>query len=397
MLLGLFLLNDLLCCTPESQLVALSVRTKEPLQFRPATIRSILSTSTFSAGSRLREPIPSYAGPRLEAVTDLVPSPGSQAISPYATAQSIRVSADVLAGDDPASALAARFLLRHPEGTRNVYRTDLQEWFAFCDRLGVSVLEARLDHGDAYARYLAEAPRRKNRPLARATQHRKLSAVSSFYRYAVSVRVLSESPFLGIARPKVSEDSPTTGLTRKEVRRLVAAAEDDGPRSAALITLLATNGLRITEAISRNIEHLTYDQGHRVLLLERKGGKRAKAPLSPAVVRALDAYLGDRTIGPLFTTASGKPMDRIAGWRLVRRIARKAGIAAADRISPHSARHAFATGALDAGASMRDVQDAMGHADPRTTRRYDRARHNLDRHPTYTFAAWLADTADEET
>ena len=75
----------------------------------------------------------------------------------------------------------------------------------------------------------------------------------------------------------------------------------------------------------------------------------------------------------------------------MRRIARKAGLPAPDRISPHSARHAFATGALDAGASMRDVQDAMGHADPRTTRRYDRSRHNLDRHPTYTVAAWLAE------
>jgi len=118
--------------------------------------------------------------------------------------------------------------------------------------------------------------------------------------------VLSESPFLGVAWPTVSEDSPTTGLTRDELRRLIAVANDDGSRSAALITLLAINGLRITEAISRHVEHLTYDQGHRVLLLERKGGKRAKAPLSPAVVRALDGYLGDRASGPIFITASGK-------------------------------------------------------------------------------------------
>ncbi len=99
-------------------------------------------------------------------MTDLVPSPRSTAISPYATAQSVRVSPDVLAADDPAAALAGRFLLRHPEGTRGVYRGDLQEWFAFCERLGVSVLKARLDHGDAFARFLAEAPRRKGRPLA---------------------------------------------------------------------------------------------------------------------------------------------------------------------------------------------------------------------------------------
>jgi integrase/recombinase XerD len=71
------------------------------------------------------------------------------------------------------------------------------------------------------------------------------------------------------------------------------------------------------------------------------------------------------------------------------RLARKAGIE--QSLSPHSLRHTFVTLALDAGASLRDVQDAAGHADPRTTRRYDRARHALHRHPTYLLQAVLAD------
>jgi site-specific recombinase XerD len=58
-------------------------------------------------------------------------------------------------------------------------------------------------------------------------------------------------------------------------------------------------------------------------------------------------------------------------------------------IHPHDLRHAFVTLSLDAGASLRDVQDAAGHADPRTTRRYDRARHNLNRHPTYLLAGMV--------
>jgi len=61
------------------------------------------------------------------------------------------------------------------------------------------------------------------------------------------------------------------------------------------------------------------------------------------------------------------------------------------RSYPHSLRHAFGTAALDAGVPLRDVQDAMGHADPRTTRRYDRSRHSLDRHATYAVAAFLDD------
>jgi integrase len=74
-------------------------------------------------------------------------------------------------------------------------------------------------------------------------------------------------------------------------------------------------------------------------------------------------------------------------FRLVRRLAQQAGIEAADRLSPHSLRHAFATTARAEGVPLEDVQDAMGHADPRTTRRYDRDRHNLDRDPAYTIAA----------
>ncbi len=105
--------------------------------------------------------------------------------------------------------------------------------------------------------------------------------------------------------------------------------------------------------------------------------------------RALDTYIGDRTTGPLFVTASGSRLDRVAAYRLLRRLARQAEIPSWASISPHSLRHSFATAALDAGVALRDVQDAMGHADPRTTRRYDRTRHNLDRHATYAVASFL--------
>jgi len=88
-------------------------------------------------------------------------------------------------------------------------------------------------------------------------------------------------------------------------------------------------------------------------------------------------------------TRTGLRLTRTAAYRLLQRLAHKADIAAAGEISPHSTRHAFATLALDAGVPLRDVQDAKGHADPRTTRRYNRSRHSLDRHATYAVAAYL--------
>ncbi len=81
-------------------------------------------------------------------------------------------------------------------------------------------------------------------------------------------------------------------------------------------------------------------------------------------------------------------LDRHAATRIVKRLARRAGI---DKtISPYSLRHSFITAALDAGVALRDVQEAASHADPRATMQYDRARRSLDRHATYIVAAFVA-------
>lgn len=85
---------------------------------------------------------------------------------------------------------------------------------------------------------------------------------------------------------------------------------------------------------------------------------------------------------------AGHRLDRHSAARIVERLAQAAGITA--HITPHTLRHAFITAALDAGVPLRDVQEAAAHADPRTTMRYDRARHSLDRHATYTVAVYLA-------
>ena len=96
------------------------------------------------------------------------------------------------------------------------------------------------------------------------------------------------------------------------------------------------------------------------------------------------------TTGPIFLNANGTArLSYSIAYKLIRRLAKRAAIPSAHKISPHSLRHSFATELLAAGVPLQDVQDAMGHADPRTTRAYDRSRHNLDRHPTYTMAAQL--------
>jgi integrase/recombinase XerD len=263
---------------------------------------------------------------------------------------------------------------------------------SFCDEHGIDPLTARRPHVDAWARTVQATG------AAQRTVARRLAAVSSWYRYLVAEGVRADSPVEHVRRPRVVADrGETPGLTRDELRRLLAAAREHGSaRNLALLTLLAHTGLRINEALSRDVEHLAHDRGHRILRLERKGGRGDRTVLTAPVARAIDVYLAGRTVGPIFITKTGKRMGQPEAWKMVRRLATRAALDGAGEIRPHSLRVAFITGAREAGVPLEDVQDAAGHADPRTTRRYDRGRHSLDRHASYAVTAWLDSRASDE-
>ena len=295
-----------------------------------------------------------------------------------------------IAGD--VERLVAAWLLGYAsQRTRTAYGRDVADWLRFCSTHGVEPLAAVRAHIDAYARDLAE--RQEASP---ATAAGRLSALSSFYGYAVSEGLIARSPVAHVRRPKIGSESPSTGFDRGELWALLTAAgsksaigKRQARRNAALLTLLAYTGIRIGEALGANVEDLDTERGHRVLRITRKGGRAARVALAPVAARTLDQYVGNRRSGPLFVTSSGRRLDEPAAWRIVRSVARAAGLVTVGRVNPHSFRHAFVTLARDAGVALEDIQDAVGHADPRTTRRYDRARHNLDRHPGYTLAAYL--------
>jgi integrase/recombinase XerD len=293
---------------------------------------------------------------------------------------------------DPFWKLAAAFLIAYPSATARAYLADLRAWSAWCCEQSVHPFSARRHHVDAWVQHLTRIPQPgTGRPAAPATVTRRLSCLSRFYDYGMrEVELIEYSPVANVRRPRVSEDSPTIGLSAAELDRLLTAAEQHSPRAVALVSLLVYNGLRITEALSCDVLSLTYQRGHQVLRITRKGGRAATEPLAPVVAHALREYIGDRTAGPLFLNEAGTArLAYTTSYALIRRLARRAGIAAAEHLSPHSLRHSFATELLNNGVPLQDVQDAMGHADPRTTRRYDRSRHNLDRHPTYQMASQL--------
>ncbi len=290
-----------------------------------------------------------------------------------------------------APVIAARSLAQYAGHTRTAYRRDVTRNFSWLAGLGVEPLAATRATLDVYARWLAETPRKATgRPASPATVARTLACLSGFYAYAEAEAAVAGNPMTHVRRPTLGQDSQTLGLDRSEARLLLAQAGKDNPRSAALVAVLLLGGLRVGEALASDVADLAVARGHRVLTVTRKGGARRQLVLAPAAAGALDRYLAGRTTGPLFVTATGRRWSVGEAFLTVRRLARGAGIAIAEKITPHSLRHTFVTLAREAGVPLEDVQDAVGHADPRTTRRYDRAPHNLDRSPAYALGAFLA-------
>lgn len=310
-------------------------------------------------------------------------------------------------GDQAGEFVAAWLATKRSPHTREAYLRDLAQWASWLTGHGVALLEADETAAAMWARHLEAAGTRNT------TAARKLTAVSSFYAWCLRRGHLATNPLAILDRPAVDYDtSSTPGLTRDQAVALLEAADaDTGPqtiRTAALVATLLFTGARVSELLGADIEDLGTDRGHRVLRVRRKAGKvQALALPAPAASR-IEAYLAGRddvTALPaipgasaagrrrvLFATGTGARMYRAEVRALLRRLGRAAGLPGelAASLSPHSLRHAFATLNLDAGASLRDLQDALGHASPRTTRRYDRSRGNLDRSPGYLLAGYIS-------
>jgi len=279
----------------------------------------------------------------------------------------------------------AAYLARFKGQSRVHTESDLRGYLVWCEQRGLDPLETSRPHVELYLRWLQEV--RRYRP---STVSRRLSVVAGFYRTCVIDGVLEHSPAEYVRRPPVPADSPTLGLTHLQFEAILTAARQSPNRcDFALVTMLGLLGLRIFEATGSDIDDLGEQHGHRVLRVHGKGDKTALVPLPPAVSRAIERAIDNRTTGPILLTSRGTRMDRHCATRRLRHLADHAGVTL-PRMHPHMLRHTFVTTMLDAGVDLRDVQIAARHADPRTTMRYDRARTNLDRHPNYTLAAYTA-------
>lgn len=294
----------------------------------------------------------------------------------------------------------AEWILGYGAGTRPVYERALDHWLTWCHERGYDPLQVGESGittaiASLYADQLAAAdcPDCREGRYTAASMAKHLSAVASWYAHLAKAGTVAFSPFAESRRPRVDRDVSTgRDLTPGEVDAVRAVAAGlRGPYAArhrAVVEVLASLGIRVSELCALLLSGYGRRGAGRTLRVEGKRGRVRLRAVPPSTEQAIAAYLDRRAAdelcavgeltGPLFATATGRQLDRTEVYRLVRRLAAAAGIA--DRIGPHAFRHAFVTRARDAGASVADVQEALGHASTATTMRYDKGR--VDRDPS---------------
>ncbi|MBA2560845.1 MAG: tyrosine-type recombinase/integrase [Propionibacteriales bacterium] len=286
----------------------------------------------------------------------------------------------------PAQLAAVSYLARYTGQTHTLYAYQLRRWFAWCETNALDPLVGlQRAHLELYIRHLHDSG------LRGSSINTMLHGVRGYFRFAHIDGLIAADPAVYARLPKIhSDETRTQGLDRLELIRFLQVAQTLTVHHGALAFLLGINALRASEAAAVRIEDYAETlRGHRVLHLVGKGNKPATMPLTVPVLRVLEACRGQRTEGPLVLRPnSEKPVDRRDVYRMVLRMTSAAGIPR--HISPHSLRHAAITNALDAGVPLRDAQILASHADPRTTRHYDRARGNLDRHGVHFLTAYVA-------
>lgn len=255
----------------------------------------------------------------------------------------------------------ADWLIRFSGGSRAQYRHSIDQYTDWLDDLDpLDVTRATVQ------RYVAHLV---DRGYADATVRAKVSAVASFYKYALQEKLIDTNPAADLKRP-LGEGEVKRGLPPDKARKMIAAARRHSPTAHALVWMMAGVGLRVAEACSARVEDLDVDE--QLLTVTVKRGHRKTKPITDEVLAAIDTMIAGRIEGTILTNRDGNRLTRHRAWELVEKVAAEAGI---EHCSPHVLRHTAATLALEAGAPVQDVKELLGHRSLETTLRYI---HNRD-------------------
>lgn len=252
------------------------------------------------------------------------------------------------------------------------YRRDLTRYLAFLGERDVTdVAEEQIEGFSAFLR----TGDSDHQPLSPTSVARAVVAVRGFHKF-VSRATNTVDPSKSVKPPSLAKRLPKA-ITTKEVEAILDAAGIGGTplsiRDRALLELLYGSGARISEIVSLKVGDI--DLSSSTVRLFGKGSKERIVPVGSFAVAAIEQYLVSarpslvkRENGALFLNAHGGGLTRQGAWLILKAAAGRAGLA--ERTSPHTLRHSFATHLLDGGADIRVVQELLGHASVTTTQVY---------------------------
>ena len=257
------------------------------------------------------------------------------------------------------------------------YQRDLCRFWETVRELGLDAEDIDIDVVRHHLTGLQESG------LAVSTIARHLAAIKMFLRHLYAEKVIRRDIPSLIESPRKWHLLPDT-LHYGEVDVLLRAPDEAGEfylRDRAILEVLYATGMRVSELVNLTLDQLNLDVGYTRVL--GKGKKERIIPVGSAAIQALTEYL--EHLRPLlarphskeavFLSRTGRPLDRSAIWRMIRKCAKGAGIS--KHVSPHTLRHSFATHLLQGGADLRIVQELLGHSDVASTQIYthvDQAR-----------------------
>ena len=254
--------------------------------------------------------------------------------------------------------------------TIEAYQHDLDWLLRYCKDNSIKVLDVKLEDLENFATTFHEFG------ITPKSQARILSGVRSFYRYLVLDGYLEQDPTELLESPQLAKYLPEV-LSTEEVDKLEASidlSKPEGQRNKAIIEVLFSCGLRVSELINMKLSQLYLEE--KFVRIMGKGNKERLVPISQRAIKELKLWFLDRVqpnVKPgeedyVFLNRRGHHLTRVMILIMIKRQAEEAGIK--KTISPHTLRHSFATALLKGGASLRAIQDMLGHEDISTTEIY---------------------------
>jgi integrase/recombinase XerD len=213
--------------------------------------------------------------------------------------------------------------------------------------------------------------------LSPRSQARLVSGIKSFFKYLLLEDVIDTDPTTLLEVPRIGRKLPEV-LSIEEIDRILAAfdlSRPEGRRNRAMLEVLYSCGLRVSELVNLRLSHVYFDQGF--LRVTGKGNKERLVPIGRIAIREIRNYLPDRNSLPviarghedvLFLNRRGSKLSRVMVFTIIKDMAAAAGVK--KNISPHTVRHSFATHLIDGGADLRAVQEMLGHESILTTEIY---------------------------